>query len=168
MRLSYRGVSYSSEPPVLDAPESQVEAKYRGQNYQIQYAYPRHIPVEEATTTLQYRGVAYLPKGRSHGQPVTSSSRHETVVTQSESSLPLPQYRGVAYSGDRKPSAKVSMVLTQASAPTQYYRHKVVDEFVEAHRLNMQRSLERRLQVARERGDEMLISLLEREMQQIA
>lgn len=47
-------------------------------------------------------------------------------------------------------------------------RHKILTKYAEAHRTNIRKSLEHRLRVAREKGDEALIRLLEAENQRFA
>lgn len=47
-------------------------------------------------------------------------------------------------------------------------RQKVLTKYAEAHQTNIRKSLEHRLQVAREKGDEALIRLLEAENQRFA
>ncbi len=57
MKLSYRGVSYESEPSILEIQAGEMGGKYRGQAWQ--YRYPRHIPQLHPKLYKQYRGVAY-------------------------------------------------------------------------------------------------------------
>jgi hypothetical protein len=57
MRLSYRGIDYEKEIPILDANENQIGGKYRGQDWY--YRYPRHIPQLKPKLYRQYRGTAY-------------------------------------------------------------------------------------------------------------
>ena len=63
MKLSYRGISYESEPLVFETIESDIGGKYRGQTWKERY--PRHIP-QLKPKSIKYRGVAYstlpLPK----------------------------------------------------------------------------------------------------------
>ncbi len=47
-------------------------------------------------------------------------------------------------------------------------RQKALTMYAENHRMNIRKSLEHRLQVAREKGDEALIRLLEAEHQKFA
>lgn len=47
-------------------------------------------------------------------------------------------------------------------------RHKVLTKYAEAHQTNIRKSLEHRLRVAREKGDDALIRLLEAENQRFA
>ncbi|HEY9747897.1 MAG TPA: DUF4278 domain-containing protein, partial [Allocoleopsis sp.] len=92
--------------------------------------------------------------------------------------IPVPQtsldlkYRGVAYSTHR-PMEVDDLIASQSAAassqPTllQNVRQRVLKEVEETHRTNIYRSLERRLQVAKNLGDQRLIGLLESELQQI-
>jgi hypothetical protein len=56
MKLTYRGVDYSYEPPTLDMVDGDIGGVYRGHPWRL--AYPRHVPVQPVHQ-LKYRGVAY-------------------------------------------------------------------------------------------------------------
>lgn len=47
-------------------------------------------------------------------------------------------------------------------------RQQVLTKYAEAHRMNIRKSLEHRLRVAREKGDETLVRVLEAENQRFA
>lgn len=57
MKLSYRGINYEKELPILEMNDSEIGGKYRGQNWIERY--PRHIPQLQPKLYRQYRGVAY-------------------------------------------------------------------------------------------------------------
>lgn len=57
MKLSYRGVDYEKELPILEMNEGEIGGKYRGRDWN--YRYPRHIPQLQPKWYRQYRGVAY-------------------------------------------------------------------------------------------------------------
>jgi hypothetical protein len=57
MRLSYRGINYEKELPILEMNDGEIGGKYRGQEWQERY--PRHIPQLQPKLYRQYRGVAY-------------------------------------------------------------------------------------------------------------
>lgn len=81
------------------------------------------------------------------------------------------KYRGVPYS---TPAGEVAMPVAAARkvavAPPSFaaIRHQLSQQVAETHRSNLYRNIEHRLQVAKERGDQALIRLLEQEMRQIA
>lgn len=58
MKFSYRGSSYENTSPTLEVTEGEILAKYRGQNYKVQY--PRHVQVPDVIVNLKYRGVPYI------------------------------------------------------------------------------------------------------------
>ncbi|MBW4692807.1 MAG: DUF4278 domain-containing protein [Lyngbya sp. HA4199-MV5] len=140
MQLTYRGAQYNYTPRSAEA--AQETTVFRA----IRSSY-----------TLHYRGAAY------------------TVDPNAEPALPFVHpganlmYRGVAYTlngGDRAAAA----VQTRASVVASQPRHQKASndaEFVMTHRSNLRTNVQRRLQIARERGDQNLVSLLERELQQI-
>ena len=66
MKLSYRGVSYETEPATLDTREGEILGKYRGQDWC--YPYPRHISPLQPKFDLKYRGVAYSPLPKPKGK----------------------------------------------------------------------------------------------------
>jgi hypothetical protein len=93
--------------------------------------------------------------------------------------IPVPQtpldlkYRGIAYSTHR-PMQVNDFIASQSAAtaashtpPLQNVRQRVLREVEETHRTNIYRSLERRLQVAKNLGDQRLVGMLESELQQI-
>lgn len=57
MKLSYRGINYEKELPILEMNDGEIGGKYRGQNWRERY--PRHIPQLQPKLYRQYRGVAY-------------------------------------------------------------------------------------------------------------
>ncbi|MFE1744155.1 DUF4278 domain-containing protein [Coleofasciculus sp. H7-2] len=138
MKLSYRGVSYEKTSPTLEVTESEIVGKYRGQTYNI--AYPRHIVVPDAIVNLNYRGVPYFI-----GKTGTTRDALQRQNFLSEGMAPL---------SDRK-------------LPTDTNRQKVLDNAAKSHLANIHRSLEHRLQVAKAKGDENLIRLLEAESKQL-
>lgn len=140
MQLTYRGAQYNYTPRSAEA--AQETNVFRA----IRPSY-----------TLHYRGAVY------------------TVDPNGEPALPFVHpganlmYRGVAYTlngGDRA----TATVQTRAAVVSSKPRHQKASndaEFVMTHRNNLRTNVQRRLQIARERGDQNLVSLLERELQQI-
>ncbi|AFY66931.1 DUF4278 domain-containing protein [Geitlerinema sp. PCC 7407] len=130
MKLSYRGVSYDYNPPVLDSVESELTGQYRGRPTIFHYA--RHMSVPQPAHTLTYRGAQYSTDGR----------------------VPAP-----------KPvvdSLPVNVPLIYRSDVSSF------NAVAKTHLDNIRKSAERRLQMARERGDEQLVRLLENELKQVA
>jgi len=56
MRLSYRGVSYTSQS-TLDMPVSDVSGKYRGVS--IHFRAAAELPLPDEAPQLRYRGASY-------------------------------------------------------------------------------------------------------------
>ncbi|MBD2098428.1 DUF4278 domain-containing protein [Trichocoleus sp. FACHB-591] len=132
---------------------------------------------------LSYRGAQYeseLPTFQMMEGDVVGKYRGQNLRLQYPypKHIPVPQtpldlkYRGVAYSTHRPMQVEdliASQSVTAASQvnPVQNVRQRVLKEVEETHRTNIYRSLERRLQVAKNLGDQRLIGMLESELQQI-
>lgn len=139
MKLMYRGSEYNYEPAPVDMGETGILGNYRGRAFT--FAYPRHIPVPQFPTDLQYRGVSYHK---------TATGEIESVAPQVMAAPAVP------------PVASTPGVMYRSVAAS---RHALMQEVAGKHRENIQRRLQHRLEVARAKGDEMLINQLEREMQ---
>lgn len=139
MRLTYRGVDYDYNPPSLEMSESEITGRYRGRSYQ--FSYVRHVPFPQPVAELNYRGIAY--KTNAQGQVEAA---------------PRPT------AGNRQnATAGLHPVRTMAEA-----RRQLLKEAALAHRTNIQRSLEHRIAVARNQGNEPLVRQLEEEMHHLA
>lgn len=57
MKLTYRGISYEYNPPVVETVTSVTVGKYRGLD--IRFRYAKKAPVMEQNYNLTYRGVKY-------------------------------------------------------------------------------------------------------------
>lgn len=57
MKLSYRGVSYSSNPTVIATGESEVAGKYRGSSLKFHVA--KTVNTAQRKNYRTYRGVQY-------------------------------------------------------------------------------------------------------------
>jgi hypothetical protein len=57
MKLTYRGVSYDYNPPVVQTNTSDDVGKFRGVD--IRFRTVQKAPVQQPTLDLVYRGVAY-------------------------------------------------------------------------------------------------------------
>lgn len=129
---------------------------------------------------LSYRGVGYdynpptleVTEGEILGKYRGANWRCRTM-----NELPTPQpasnltYRGVSYTKGSAPSSRPTAVSRVATArasrftvPAAMSAPKEIDRI---HRANLERNLERRLQVARRQGNQQLISLLEAERDQL-
>ncbi|MFE4105167.1 arginine synthesis PII-interacting regulator PirA [Almyronema epifaneia] len=139
MKLCYRGVEYDYNPPALEVTESDIVCQYRGRP--LTYSYVRHIPIPQPVATLNYRGVAYQTNAK--GQV-------EAVNTPAESIF-----------------AKLSG-FSQRTNPMAQARRELLREAAQTHQENIRRSLMHRLEVARAKGNEVLVRQLEDEMHQIA
>jgi hypothetical protein len=134
---------------------------------------------------LSYRGAHYeseLPTfqmlegdvvGKYRGQDLRLQYSYPKHIPVPPTPLDLKD-RGVAYSTHR-PMQVDNLIASQSAAraanpttPLQNVRQRVLKEVEETHRTNIYRSLERRLQVAKNLGDQRLIGMLESELQQIA
>lgn len=130
--------------------------------------------MQNQTFKLTYRGVSY------DGEPPTldmvESSvggryRGHTWRWRYPRHVPAPQpicelqYRGVHYYSDRplETSARVPERVTS----TPKVCRAVVSEVAKTHRANLWKNLERRLQVAKAKGDKTLIEMLENESKQL-
>lgn len=139
MKLTYRGTQYNYEPTAVDMLDSQAVGRYRGQA--VTFQYPRHIPVQPVAQ-LKYRGVAYTTTETGAVRPIETS-----VQTQ--------------------PAVPDTLVSTSVSTVTAA-RQKALAEVARVHQQNILASLQHRIEVAKARGDEMLVAQLEQEWQQIA
>lgn len=98
--------------------------------------YPRHMPVQQAVHNLVYRGTAYR----------TTATGGTVAVERVVENVPV---RPAAPSGSVAPIRRI---------PSEAYET--------THRSNIQRRLQQRIEAAKARGDQKLLSLLEHEMQQ--
>jgi hypothetical protein len=57
MKLSYRGVKYDYNPPVVETTDSEVVGKYRGLDWRFRNL--KKPPVLQPRVNLKYRGVYY-------------------------------------------------------------------------------------------------------------
>lgn len=130
---------------------------------------------------LAYRGTPYTYEpptfemmesgltGKYRGQATRISYVYPRHLAALQPSANL-KYRGVPYSTPAgevaMPGAARKVAVAQSSFAA--IRAQLSQQVAETHRSNLYRNIEHRLQVAKEKGDQALIRLLEREMQQIA
>ncbi|MBW4580057.1 MAG: DUF4278 domain-containing protein [Tildeniella nuda ZEHNDER 1965/U140] len=141
MQLTYRGTQYNYNPRSAEAVhEATVFRAVR------------------PTFNLHYRGSVY-----------TVDPNVELHLPMVKPTAPLV-YRGSTYAlnGWTEPAAVTQRAAI--SSGTHSFNKKVSGsaESSAIHRSNLQGNVQRRLQVAREQGDQDLINLLERELQQLA
>lgn len=135
-----------------------MKLTYRGAHYDYSPHTIGTVPREtvanaiKPTFSLNYRGAVYSvdPNAVSH-EPVWQPIAQLT-------------YRGVAYAlnGWNQP------VVATRTSQLPHWKPSLRTETINTHRDSLDRNLQHRLQVAREKGDQNLINLLEREQQQLA
>jgi len=125
---------------------------YRGSSYEYTPARTGNVAPQ---SQLTYRGASYFG---SSPLELTGVSVGHTAHTLS--------YRGTAYSSGR--TAQAEQATSAARAETLLVAQVLTPQNVaRVHRANINENLQRRLQVARAKGDQSLISLLADEQQQI-
>lgn len=142
MKLIYRGNTYDYDPTQSSSDNAGRPVK--------------PAPRLQAPYTLMYRGATY------HVDP---------TVPQPQSSHPRSydlMYRGSTYHVDRDAQGNLTTLTQSAAASRSKSAAKVSQqELSQLHQVNLANNLQRRLQVAQERGDQRLLDLLEAERQQI-
>ncbi|HLO52197.1 MAG TPA: DUF4278 domain-containing protein [Kamptonema sp.] len=133
-----------------------MKLTYRGANYE--YDIPT-VDIVEGEVGGKYRGQNW-----NYRYP-----RHIPVPHQAYDL----KYRGVEYSTKRTQEPEVVVAQTvvepaRAIAPSPATPCKVLPEIAKIHRANLCNILDRRVQVAKARGDEKLLRLLENEAIQMA
>lgn len=131
---------------------------------------------------LSYRGVNYEPKastlevtegeigGQYRGQPWRFQLVRHIRQPQPVHHL---KYRGVPYCTGKPATTEPRLVAQPAATvsrrmPAIQRQREILDELKLNHLRNIQRSLEHRLEVAKAKGDQHLIRLLEEESREIA
>jgi hypothetical protein len=134
-----------------------MKLSYRG----VQYDYnPQPVELTEGEVSGQYRGSHFK-----FGYP-----RH----------IPVPQpilnlkYRGVAYRTTETGGTEAVRPAVRREEPVSVYARPVLttkqalmSEVARIHRENIQRRLQHRIEVAREKGDQLLLNQLEQEMRHV-
>lgn len=72
MKLTYRGVSYDYNPPVVETTDGKVGGKYRSLDWRFRNL--KKPFVLQPTVNLTYRGVAYNKAGTVETVPVAPSA----------------------------------------------------------------------------------------------
>ncbi|MBT9316160.1 arginine synthesis PII-interacting regulator PirA [Leptothoe spongobia] len=140
MKLTYRGIEYDHNPPMLEVSESDILCNYRGRSHR--YTYVRHVPFPQTQAELTYRGATY--QINRHGQ-------RQTVEQNGTKSV---------FSAFQRKLAELTPLMDE--------RRQLLRESARSHSDSIQRSLEHRITVAREQGNINLLQQLEDEMRQMA
>lgn len=144
MRLCYRGVYYDYVPPTDAVTEGEVLGTYRGQAWREHIL--KHLPVHQPSHYLKYRGVPYWTN------QVTNTGR----VVEPRVAITEPA------------STRKSRVRPFGIPTPSLTKRQRLAELATVHRASIEQSLNHRLTVARQRGDQNLVQLLEAEQQQMA
>lgn len=138
MKMCYRGVEYDYTPPALEVTESEILGQYRGRA--LRFSYAKHIPFPQPVAELKFRGSVYRTDTHGAVTPMAASSDQ-------------------ANAGAKAVSAHSSMAQA---------RRQLLQESARIHQENIRRTLERRIESARNRGNDALLSQLEDELHQFA
>ncbi|KPQ36976.1 MAG: protein of unknown function (DUF4278) [Phormidesmis priestleyi Ana] len=153
MKLTYRGVEYDSNPPMLEVTESEMGGKYRGQPFR--YTYVRHVPIPQPVERLTYRGAAYQTTRQGQILQVSDGGQvsNASVVDKSQQ-----RQAGMSFANLRDKLVN--------NSPAAAARRQLLQESSRLHRENIARSLEHRLSIAESQGNEGLVQQLRLEMSQ--
>ncbi|EDX87866.1 hypothetical protein S7335_5578 [Synechococcus sp. PCC 7335] len=147
MKLTYRGVEYDYNPPELEVTLASTPTQYRGQ--QSQYKYVRHVPIAQPAERLNYRGVAYQTTRTGGVQQLGSHvGGHATTHATTPNAW-----------------AELSGKL-RANSSAAKARRALLEESTALHQQNIARSLQHRMEVAKQKGNQALLEQLESEMRQ--
>lgn len=131
-----------------------MKLSYRAAHYDYN---PPTLEVSEGEILGKYRGAAW----RCH-------TLQAVPVPQSSMTL---KYRGAFYAPNEPADlypAGVAQRVQRASKPSPVPNSlPVLKELAQVHRSNLQRNLERRLDAAKQRGDQTLVAILEKERNQL-
>ena len=147
MKLTYRGIDYDYNPPLLEMTESKAICRYRGQS--SRYTYAHHVPIPQPAERLTYRGVAYQTTRQGQIKQLTGQPLAEQ-----------PTQQQGRFTGLRRKLTGVS--------PAAQARRELLQEASQHHKENIARSLRHRIEVAKAQGNDTLLQQLESEMHQNA
>lgn len=146
MKYSYRGVEYNHISPSLEVTETEIIGHYRGTPSRRRHYATTHL--HQPTHRLKYRGVEY-------GSGVSTEMPREQVQTTTPK-IPdvVPHSIAVGSSmGYSRPSGRLGI--------------RDVSELEKVHNTFIRQTLEHRLAVAKRKGDQGLIQMLEQEQHQL-
>lgn len=141
MKLTYRGVDYDYNPPVLEATESEALCQYRGQATAVRYV--QHVPIPQPAEQLTYRGIAY------------QTTRQGQLLQLAQQ--PAEVKKATVFEKLRKLSSDTAAARA---------RRELLSEASAAHKQSISRSLQHRIEVAKAEGNESLLRQLESEVRQ--
>ena len=139
MKLCYRGIDYEYAPPAVRIAEGEIGGEYRGSHWRFHVLEEK--PVPQPVLRLVYRGVAY-------------STGRIGVVAEKVPAIATPA---------TQPKLDMEKLLSNSRKLRQS-----IDAVAQTHLNNMRSNLKHRLQVARDKGDQELVRLLEIEEEQMA
>lgn len=128
---------------------------YRGVNYKRE---PLSLEVSEGEIVGKYRGREYHCRYPRHVPKLKPK--------------PRLQYRGLAYQTCPLIQTEASLnaqlaAIARACGQLPQTENKQIEQAVEIHRENVRRNLDRRLEVAKAKGNRELVQLLEKECEQL-
>ncbi|MEO1386118.1 MAG: DUF4278 domain-containing protein [Cyanobacteria bacterium J06634_6] len=153
MKLTYRGIEYDYNPPMLEVTESDVTCQYRG--HQAAYTYVRYVPIPQPAEHLTYRGVAYQTNRYGQVQPIVAAETADVAASN----------RPANAANQGLNLANLRSKLTGTS-PAAQARRKLLSESSRLHKDSIARSLAHRIEVAKAAGNDVLLQQLETEMRQ--
>lgn len=139
MKFNNRAFNYEPNLSNIELTESEI---VDNQGTDWKQKYPRHIPVPQVKIDLK--------------SPAVECSTGDLIDIEAN------QLRQNYIADDSVAVTKKNEVVL-----TKTKRQQLLEELNNVHLNNLRRNLERRLQVAREKGDENLIRLLEAEFEQL-
>ena len=154
MKLTYRGVDYDYNPPVLDVTQSEAACQYRGQSATVNYV--RHVPITQPAEQLKYRGVAY------------QTTRQGEILQLADRPAIQGQQPAHSEAVARKASVFQGLRKLAGNSPAASARRELLKEATQVHKQSISRTLAHRIEVARAEGNESLLRQLEAEMRQTA
>ena len=141
MKLTYRGLAYEYNPIPVKVNPGETVGKYRGvtwRRYEL-----KSVPTSQSFAQLKYRGVPYCI-----GAPQTIQHKSEVITLHNSRAKSTQEINNWFRSNNRLKNKK--------------------DELTKIHLSNIRKNLERRLQIAKQKGDNDLVCLLEEEAKQMA
>ena len=161
MKLTYRGIEYDYNPPMLEMAESEITGCYRGQR--THYTYVRHVPIPQPVSRLTYRGVAYETTRHGQVQQLDNAAISQVGTYSSTQGADQPAVRPTVRQST--PLTSLRSKLTGAS-PAAQARRDLLEESSRQHKQSIARSLQHRIEVAKAQGNQSLVQQLESEMHQ--
>jgi hypothetical protein len=160
MKLTYRGVDYDYNPPMLEVTESEIKCQYRGHAYR--YGYAKHVPIAQPAEQFSYRGVAYQ----------TTRQGQVLQLEQGQRFAPNMLTRLFAHSTGPNVGPNSSLAHSRdklvGTSPAAQARRQLLQASSQLHQNSIERALQHRMTVAKQQGNEKLIHQLEAEMRQSA